>query len=183
VRELAEGRRVVNLFAYAGGFSVNALAGGAREVWSVDVAEAALRDAERNVALNDLPAERHRAVVADVFAALPRWAEAGERFDLTVLDPPSLARAKRQRGRAIAAYRRLNADAARLVEGGGTLVTASCTAQVSPRAFEQAVRQGLRDAGRSATVLERGGQPLDHPVRRSFPEGRYLKALVLRLDG
>lgn len=182
VRELAREARVLNLFAYAGGFSVHALDGGAREVWSVDVAEAALRDAGRNVALNDLPASRHRIAHEDVFAVLPRWAEARERFELVVLDPPSLARRKRQRSRAEAAYRRLNAGAARLVAPGGLLATASCTAQVSPKAFETAVRAGLREAGRHGTVVHRGGQPADHPVPASFPEGRYLKFVVFRLD-
>lgn len=182
VRDLARGRRVANLFAYVGGFSVHALAGDAQEVWSVDVAEAALRDAERNVALNDLPSERHRAVRADVFEAVGAWADAGERFDLTILDPPSLARSKRQRARAVAAYRRLNADAARLTSDGGLLATASCTAQVAPDAFERAVREGLRAAGRRGRVVHRGGHPIDHPVRRSFPEGRYLKFLVVQLD-
>ncbi len=182
VRELAREARVLNLFAYAGGFSVHALDGGAREVWSVDVAEAALRDAERNVALNDLPASRHRIAQEDVFAALPRWAEAHERFELVILDPPSLARRKSQRSRAEAAYRRLNAGAARLVAPGGMLATASCTAQVSPKAFEGAVRAGLREAGRHGTVVHRGGQPADHPVPAAFPEGRYLKFVVFRLD-
>lgn len=182
VRELAEGLRVVNLFAYVGGFSVNALAGGAREVWSVDVAAPALRDAERNVALNELPAERHRTVEADVFEVAAGWATTGERFDLTILDPPSLARAKRQRARAWSAYRRLNADAARLTAPGGLLATASCTAQVGVREFEKAVRAGLRDAGRTARIVQRGGQPSDHPVLPSFPEGRYLKVLLLRFE-
>lgn len=183
VRDLAFGRRVANLFAYVGGFSVHALAGGASEVWSVDVASAALRDAERNVALNDLPTELHRAIEADVFEAVPRWADEGERFDLTVLDPPSLARSKRQRMNALRAYRRLNADAARLTSPGGLLATASCTAQVDRKSFEGAVRAGLRDAGRRGRVKVRGSQPIDHPVLRSFPEGRYLKFLVLELDG
>ena len=182
VRARAAGARVLNLFSYAGGFSVYALAGGAREAWSVDVAEPALRDADRNVALNDLPAERHRAVRADVFAALPTWHAEGERFDLVVVDPPSLARRKRQRTRALAAYRRLNEGAARLVAAGGLLATASCTAQVAPSAFEGAVLEGLERAGRSAETVLRGGQPPDHPTRAGFPEGRYLKFLLLRLD-
>jgi 23S rRNA (cytosine1962-C5)-methyltransferase len=182
VRDVAGGLRVANLFSYVGGFSVHALAGGAREVWSVDVAAAALRDAERNVELNDLPAARHRVIEADVFTAVPEWVSAGERFELVVLDPPSLARSKRQRGRAWSAYRRLNADAARLVAPRGLLATASCTAQLAPDAFAQAVRTGLRDAGRSAQLVRRGGHGLDHPVRRSFPEGRYLKFLLLQMD-
>ena len=182
VRARAAGARVLNLFSYAGGFSVYALAGGAREAWSVDVAEPALRDADRNVALNDLPAERHRRCRPTCSRRFRRWHEAGERFDLVVVDPPSLARRKRQRARALAAYRRLNEGAARLVAEGGLLATASCTAQVSPAAFEGTVREGLDRAGRSAEAVLRGGQPPDHPTRAGFPEGRYLKFLVLRLD-
>ena len=171
VRDLAGGARVLNLFGYAGG---------AREAWTVDVAAPALRDAERNVVANDLDPARHRAVEADVFALLPELAEAGETFDLVVLDPPSLARRKAQRERAIRAYRRLNAGAAALVAPGGILATASCTAQVPPKAFERAVAAGLRDAGANLVRMERGEQPLDHPVRPTFPEGRYLKFLTYR---
>lgn len=182
VRDLAQGLRVLDLFCYAGGFSVNALAGGAREVWSVDAAAPALRDATRNVALNDLPSGRHRTIEADVFAVLEQLFEAGERFDLVILDPPSLARAKRQRARAESAYRHLNAGAARLTVAGGLLATASCTAQIAPSAFEKVVRAGLASAGRSGNIVVRGGQPPDHPVPSSFPEGRYLKFLTVRLD-
>ena len=186
VRQMASGLRVLNLFAYAGGFSVYALAGGASEVWSADVAEPALRDAERNVALNRAEASgrwgAHHVVREDVFALLPRLASQGERFDLVVLDPPSLARRKSGRSRAESAYRTLNEGAARLVVPGGMLATASCTAQVSPRAFEAAARAGIRTAGRHERLLHRGGQPADHPVPKRFPEGRYLKFLTYRLD-
>lgn len=178
IRDRAEGARVLNLFGYAGGFSVAALAGGAREAWTVDVAGPALRDADRNVAANALDPARHRAVEADVFALLPDLAAAGERFDLVILDPPSLARRKAQRARAVRAYRRLNAGAASLLAPGGVLATASCTAQVAPAAFEAAVRGGLEDAGVDLRLAERGRQPLDHPVLPTFPEGRYLKCLV-----
>lgn len=181
VLELAEGLRVLNLFAYAGGFSVHAFAGGAREVWSVDASAPALRDAHRNVVLNGPHGDRHRTVEADVFELLPRLAREGERFDLVILDPPSLARRKNQRARAEAAYRTLNDGAARLVAPGGLLATASCTAQVSPRAFEAAARAGVRSAGRDARLMLRGRQPLDHPAPKRFPEGRYLKFVIYRL--
>ncbi|MEX2501029.1 MAG: class I SAM-dependent rRNA methyltransferase [Trueperaceae bacterium] len=181
VREMADGMRVLNLFAYAGGFSVHALAGGAAHVTDVDLAEPALRDAERNVRANDLPAQRHRTVAADVFAWLQ--ADSGnDRYDLVILDPPSLARAKRGRARALAAYRRLNAGAARRVRPGGILLTASCTAQVAPDAFRQAVQEGLRDAGVAGRLLKESGHASDHPLRDGFPEGRYLKVLRLRID-
>lgn len=181
VRDLADGARVLNLFAYAGGFSVHALAGGAREVWSADASSPALRDAERNVALNGLDAKRHRTLEEDVFALLPRLAANGERFDLVILDPPSLTRRKSGRARAEAAYRTLNEGAARLVAPGGLLATASCTAQVSPKAFESAACAGVARAGREAHLLHRGRQPVDHPVPKRFPEGRYLKFAIYRL--
>lgn len=181
LRGVAEGRTVLNLFAYSGGFSVYALAGGATRAVSVDTAEPALRDADRNVALNGLDADRHEALVADVFELLPRLAAAAERYDLVVLDPPSLARAKSSRHAALRAYRRLNADALRVVEPGGLLATASCTSQVPPEAFRQVVGEAAAEAGVRAQVLHEAGHPLDHPVPAAFPEGRYLKFLLLRV--
>lgn len=182
VRTRAAGKRVLNLFSYAGGFSVYALAGGATEVVSVDVARPALRDAERNVALNDLQSEQHRTIQADVFTSLGRLAEAEGHFDLVICDPPSLAKSKRQRDRAVGAYGRLHEGLGALVKPGGELLTASCTTQVTPEAFERAALAGLRHSGRQAAVLQRRGHALDHPVRKSFPEGRYLKSLWLQLD-
>jgi len=180
VRRFAKGRRVLNLFAYNGGFSVYALAGGATTVVSVDVARPALEAAERNVALN--PAEgEHSVLAADIFDALPRWADQEQRYDMVVLDPPSLANNVSQRRRAQRAYMRLNRDALRLVEPGGLLVTSSCTAQVAPEQFKEAVAEAARAAGVSVQVLAEQGHALDHPVPLAFPEGRYLKFLVLRV--
>lgn len=182
VRMHADGRRVLNLFAYAGGFSVYALAGSAAEVVSVDIARPALRDAERNVKLNVLPAARHRTVQADVFASLDALAKTEGRFDLVICDPPSLAKSKRQRDRAVAAYARLHTGLGALVKPGGNLLSASCTTQVTPAEFERAALSGLRSGGRHAAVVERRGHAVDHPVRKAFPEGRYLKSLWLQLD-
>ena len=177
VRELAAGARVLNLFAYNGGFSVYALAGGAAFVRSVDVSAAALRDAERNVAQNGF-AERHEAVVADVFEFLPRH---DERYDLVVVDPPALARKKAQRRAALRAYARLNALALARVRPGGLLATASCTAQVSPEAFREALAEAARRAGVRARIVHEAGHAPDHPLRPEFPEGRYLKFAVLQV--
>ena len=177
VRELAAGARVLNLFAYNGGFSVYALAGGATFVRSVDVSAAALRDAERNVAQNGFT-ERHEAVVADVFEFLPRH---DERYDLVVVDPPALARKKAQRRAALRAYARLNALALARVRPGGLLATASCTAQVSPEAFREALAEAARRAGVRARVVHEAGHAPDHPLRPEFPEGRYLKFAVLQV--
>ena len=195
VRSVARGRRVANLFAYAGGFSVHALAGGAVRAVDVDLAVPALRDAERNVAANAAaihaawpaggPAsDRHATVcldlLADPAAALRHPALAGS--DLIVLDPPSLARHKGQRHAALRAYRRLNAGALAALPAGGLLATASCTAQVSAEAFREVVAQAAADAGVDARVLRETGHAPDHPVPLAFPEGRYLKLLLLRVD-
>jgi len=177
VRELAAGARVLNLFAYNGGFSVYALAGGAAFVRSVDVSAAALRDAERNAAQNGF-AERHEAVVADVFEFLPRH---DERYDLVIVDPPALARKKAQRRTALRAYARLNALALARVRPGGLLATASCTAQVSPSAFREALAEAARRAGVRTQIVHEAGHAPDHPLRPEFPEGRYLKFAVLRV--
>ncbi|WP_456481123.1 class I SAM-dependent rRNA methyltransferase [Oceanithermus sp.] len=177
VRELASGARVLNLFAYNGGFSVYALAGGAAFVRSVDTSAAALRDAERNAAQNGF-AERHEAVVADVFEFLPRH---DERYDLVIVDPPALARKKAQRRTALRAYARLNALALARLRPGGLLATASCTAQVSPSAFREALAEAARRAGVRTQITHEAGHAPDHPLRPEFPEGRYLKFVVLRV--
>jgi 23S rRNA (cytosine1962-C5)-methyltransferase len=177
VRELAAGARVLNLFAYNGGFSVYALAGGASFVRSVDVSAAALRDAERNVALNGF-AGRHETAEADVFDYLERDRE---RYDLVVLDPPSLATRKAQRRTAARAYLRLNARALERVRPGWLLATASCTAQLSPEAFREVLAGAARRAGVRVQLVHEAGHAPDHPLRPEFPEGRYLKFAVLRV--
>ena len=184
---LARGRRVANLFAYAGAFSVYALVGGAERAVDVDTAAAALRDAVRNVAANDEAGSlrsRHATLahdlMADPAAALRHPDLAGS--DLIVLDPPSLARHKGQRHAALRAYKRLNAAAMAALPAGGLLATASCTAQVSPEAFRAVLAEAALEAGVDARVLHEAGHAADHPVPLAFPEGRYLKFVVLRID-
>lgn len=181
VRSVASGARVLNLFAYTGGFSVYALAGGAASAVSVDTAKPALSTIERTLKLNDLDPATHTALVADVFESLPRWAKDLQRYDLVVVDPPSLANSAEQRRRAQRAYVRLNRDAMRLVVPGGLLASASCTAQVSPEAFKQVLADAARAAGVRAQVVAERGHAVDHPVPLSFPEGRYLKFVLLRI--
>lgn len=181
VRSVARGAKVLNLFAYTGGFSVYALAGGATSAVSVDVAKPALATIEHTLQLNGLDSTAHTPLVADVFDSLPRWVKDPERYDLVVVDPPSLANSAEQRRRAQRAYLRLNRDAMRLVVPGGLLATASCTAQVSPEAFKQVLAEAARAANVRAQVVAERGHAVDHPVPVSFPEGRYLKFMVLRI--
>jgi 23S rRNA (cytosine1962-C5)-methyltransferase len=183
VRRIAAGRRVANLFAYTGAFSVHALAGGAERAVDVDVAAAALHDATRNAQANRVAA-RHATLRLDLLgdpaAALRHEALAGS--DLIVLDPPSLARNKGQRHAALRAYTRLNAAAMAALPAGGLLASASCTAQVSPEAFRGALAEAASRAQVDARVLHEAGHAADHPVPLAFPEGRYLKFVLLRID-
>ena len=180
VRRFAAGKSVLNLFSYNGGFSVYALAGGAASVRSVDIAEAANRDAERNVALAGF-AGTHEAISADVFELLKIYADKSEQFDMVILDPPSLAKDKESRRAAERAYRRLNKFALRVVKPGGLLVSSSCTAQVPSETFKTILADAARDARASAQIIHEAGHALDHPVPLAFPEGRYLKFVVMRV--
>lgn len=179
VERLAAGRRVLNVFAYTGGFSLYAARGGATEILSLDVSAPALAAAERNFALNrDLPAvraARHRTLAADAFAALGELRGRGERFDLVVVDPPALAKQADEIPAALAAYERLAASALGVTAPGGVLVMASCSSRVTADDFFAAVHRAANRAGRPLRELERTGHAVDHPVR--FPEGAYLKCL------
>lgn len=181
VRTLAEGRRVLNLFGYTGGFSIYAAAGGARETVTVDVAAPAIAAARRNFARNGLPSDRAHFGAEDAFAFLARAAAAGEQFDLVVSDPPSFAPNRRALSTGLAAYRRLHRLCAGVTAPGGILCAASCSSHVGRDAFVATVREGVADAGRRAELRELRGAAIDHPVIPQFPEGDYLKFAVVAL--
>jgi 23S rRNA (cytosine1962-C5)-methyltransferase len=180
VESLARGRDVLNAFSFTGGFSLYAARGGAKSVTDLDLSEHALAGARRNFALNQtdpsVAACRHDCVRADALEWLA--AEPVQKFDLVVLDPPSLAKREAERARAIGAYRRLNADALRWLTPGGVLVAASCSAHVSTEEFFGAVRQAARESARPFTEIQTTGHAPDHPA--TFPEAQYLKAIYLR---
>lgn len=172
------GRRVLNCFAYTGAFSLYAIRGGARAVTGVDIASPLAYEYARNLALNGFDPDAYPFVVADCFELLSEYAERGEQYDLVILDPPSLARAKKSRFAAQRAYVHLNQAAMRCVAPGGLLATASCTSQVSPRAFREAVGEAAARTERRFLMLHEAGQAIDHPVPAHFPEGRYLKFVL-----
>ena len=181
VGALAAGRRVLNVFGYTGGFSVYAAAGGATHVTTVDLAAPAIAAAEAHVALNDIPAERHRGVVADAFDFLDAAAAEGERWGLVVLDPPSFAPSRRTSDRALGSYVRLITAGARVVEEAGFLLAASCSSHVSLDAFVGACEDAVGRARRRATVLGVHGQPADHPTPLPMRDFRYLKVVSMRV--
>jgi len=173
VASLANGLDLVNLFGYTGGFSVHAAAAGARRITTVDIAPDALEDAKDNFRLNGLDPDAHAFVCTDAF----QW-EPEAPMPLVVSDPPSLSHGKKADARARIAYRDLATRTGRMVAPGGILATASCTARLSGQAWEEAIRTGVRKAGRWAW-LWRANEPPDHPVALGHPEGRYLKFALL----
>lgn len=180
IESLAGGRNVLNAFSFSGGFSLYAARGRAQSVTDLDISEHALAGARRNFALNQaVPGVadcQHHCVHANAFEWLA--ARTVRRFDLIVLDPPSLARREAERNGAIQAYARLAANGIRILRPGGVLVAASCSAHVSAQEFFDAVRSAARRSGHRFAELATTGHPPDHPV--TFAEGQYLKCIYLR---
>ena len=178
--ELAAGRDVLDCFCYTGGFSVHALAGGAASVLALDSSGEALAQAQRHLELNGLPLERASFLEADAFQALRRFRDSRRSFDLIVLDPPKFAPTAAQAQQAARGYKDINLLALKLLRPGGLLVTFSCSGGVDAALFQKIVAGAAQDAGVPAQIIERLGAGPDHPVALSFPEGEYLKGLVVR---
>jgi len=176
---LGAGRRVLNLFAYSGGFSIATARGGAVHVTSVDSSAAALAQAEAAWRLNDLPAEAGTFVRADVFEYLRGDTPPA---DLVILDPPPFARRRADRERAKAGYKDVNLRALRIANPGALLMTFSCSQHVDAAEWEGAVVAAAADGGRVCQLLSRLGPGIDHPQVLAHPEGRYLKGLLLRVE-
>jgi 23S rRNA (cytosine1962-C5)-methyltransferase len=180
VRAMADGCAVLNAFAYTGGFTVAALAGGARSVVSIESSADAITLGERNLRSNGHDPALNRWVEGDVFAELRTLRDQGASFDLIVLDPPKFAATRRQAESAARGYKDINLYAFKLLRPGGTLVTFSCSGGIDRDLFQKIVAGAAVDAGVDAQIVERLEQAPDHPVLLSFPEGDYLKGLVLR---
>ena len=181
LRSGLSGASVLNCFAYTGGFTVTALAGGASHVLSVDTSGQALEVAGENVELNGLPLERCAWLEGDAFVELRRLRDRGMKFDLVVLDPPRFAATAAQAERASRGYKDINLLAFKLLRPGGLLFTFSCSGGVSAELFQKIVAGAALDAGVDAAIEGWLGQPADHPVSLNFPEGRYLKGFVCRV--
>lgn len=180
LRALAEGRRVLNCFCYTGGFSLQALAGGAASVMSIDSSGPALEQAQANLAMNpQLDASRATWRDADVFQALRDYHKAGQQFDVIVLDPPKFAPSAAHADQAARAYKDINLFGFKLLAPGGLLMTYSCSGGVGVELFQKIVASAAADAGRDARILRRLMASSDHPVGLAAPEGEYLKGLLV----
>ena len=171
--------RVLNCYSYTGGFTVAALAGGAAHVTSIDSSGPAIERAMANVALNGFDASRTTMRDFDVNAALRQYLKDGVTFDAIVLDPPKFAPTAAHAERAARAYKDINRLALMLLEPGGALFTYSCSGGISADLFHKIVAGAGLDAGVDAYITERLGGAPDHPMTVTFPEGEYLKGLVL----
>ena len=183
VRGLAEGRDVLDCFCYTGGFTVNALAGGAKTVLSVDSSAEALALCRQNVERNSsptLPVSRFSALEGDVFQVLRRLRDENRSFDLVILDPPKFAPTAALAEKAARGYKDINRLAFKLLRPGGLLVTFSCSGGVDADLFQKIVASAALDADIDAQILEHLSQAPDHPVALNFPEAAYLKGLVCR---
>ena len=172
--------RVLNGYGYTGGFTLAALAGGARHVLTVDSSAPALAQAQDHVRLNGFDAGRSTMLDADVNATLRSLREQGRRFDAIVLDPPKLAPTAASAARAARAYKDINRLALTLLEPGGWLFTFSCSGGIDAQLFQSIVAGAALDAGVEADIVARARAGADHPVLLSFPEGEYLKGLLLQ---
>ena len=179
VRALAAGRDMLDCFAYTGGFSIAALAGGAKRVLALESSAPALEVARENLAANPLDAARLEFAQADVFGHLRQLRDRGSAFDLIVLDPPKFAPTAALATNAARAYKDINLLALKLLKAGGLLATFSCSGGVSAELFQSIVAGAAVDAGADAKIIERFGAAADHPVALNFPEGEYLKGLLL----
>ncbi len=178
-RELARGRRVLDVFAYSGGFSVYALAGGARSVTALDASQPALDSLQSNAANNGFEAGKVDVIAGDAFANLSQLIAAKRKFGLVVVDPPAFANSRASMRQAVLAYRRLVEMALRLTSDDGILMMASCSSRMNAEMFFQLVTRSAAVAGYELDVIETTGHALDHPV--GFPEAEYLKAIFARV--
>ncbi|MBZ0096904.1 MAG: class I SAM-dependent methyltransferase [Sulfuricella sp.] len=180
VGELANDKDVLNCFCYSGGFSLSALQGGARSVLSVDSSAEALALARENVKLNNLAEDRAQWLEADVFKSLRLMRDQGKSFDLIVLDPPKFAPTAHHAANAARAYKDINLWALKLLRPGGLLATFSCSGGVTADLFQKILAGAAMDANVTAQIVGRFAADADHPAVLNFPEGEYLKGLLLR---
>lgn len=177
----AEDKNVLDCFSYSGGFTLNAFALGAKSVTSVDSSALAIDTLQQNIDLNKFSKKEFTAIQSDVNKQLRAFKEEGKKFDVVILDPPKYAPSRSAVDRAARAYKDLNRLGLLLLESGGLLATFSCSGAVDIETFKQIIAWAALDAGKEVQVIRQFSQPEDHPVRLSFPEGEYLKGLLVRV--
>jgi 23S rRNA (cytosine1962-C5)-methyltransferase len=175
----SKGKKVLNAFAYSGGFSVYALAGGAAMVHSVDSSQKAMEWAETNIQSNFPNTEKHATFSEDVFDYLKKMETD---YEVIILDPPAFAKHLSSVDKATIGYRNLNSEALKKMKNGGILFTFSCSQVIDRTLFRKILFMSALQAGKKVRVLHQLSQPADHPINIYHPEGEYLKGLVLLVE-
>ncbi|MGY5352185.1 class I SAM-dependent rRNA methyltransferase [Wenyingzhuangia sp. IMCC45533] len=178
VGEMAENKSVLDVFSYAGGFSVHALKGGAKSVSSLDISGPALEIAKSNANLNEYTGT-HQTIVGDAFVEMENLAKQQTKFDIVVVDPPSFAKSAAEVDRAVMSYKKLVKLGIKLVDKNGTLVMCSCSSRIAYDDFFELVEQVLKQNRTSYKVLEKTRHDIDHPI--GFKEGSYLKSIYVKI--
>lgn len=179
-RQISDGKRVLDCFAYTGGFSINCAYGGAKAIQMVDSSASALDIARNNVYNNNLDGNNITFIEQDVFKYLRMLRDQAEFFDLIILDPPKFAPTIAQAERAARGYKDINLLALKLLNKNGCLLTFSCSGGISEELFQKIIAGAALDAGVDASIVMRLHQAIDHPVALNFPEGAYLKGFLIQ---
>jgi 23S rRNA (cytosine1962-C5)-methyltransferase len=182
VRQLAQGKHVLDCFCYTGGFTISALAGNAQSVTGLDSSDEAIAVGEKQVALNQLDQDKVNWITGDVFTVLRGMRDRDQKFDMIILDPPKFAASVSQVEKAARGYKDINLLAMKLLRPGGHLVTFSCSGSVDADLFQKIIAGAALDAGVNAQIVAQLHQAEDHPILLSFPEGAYLKGYILQIN-
>lgn len=180
IQKLSYGMRVLDCFTHTGSFALNAGIGGAREVLGVDASELGIAQAKINAELNGL-SDRAHFTCADVFELLPSLDEAGEKFDLVILDPPAFTKSRDSVKNAVKGYREINLRAMKLIKDGGYLASCSCSHFMTPELFAQTLSQAARNVHRRLRQVEYRTQAADHPILWEAQESYYLKFYIFQV--
>ncbi|NUN06262.1 MAG: class I SAM-dependent rRNA methyltransferase [Bdellovibrio sp.] len=181
IQHFANGKTVLNLFSYTGGFSIFAAKGGAKEVTSVDIAKVAIQAVDRNFAVNGLKT-LHHDIAADAFEYLEQQNVEKKKYDLVITDPPSFAPNEKSVEQAKNAYAKVFANSIKLVNNEGLFAASSCSSHISTAQFMEICQEAFSKARKKGTLVYMGGQPVDHPYPLAMEELRYLKFALFRLD-
>ncbi len=181
IKNLAKNKRVLDMFCYTGGFTVNALLGGCLSIESVDISGKALAMVEKNIGLNEIYDARYLGIEEDAFDYLRQAFYDGKKYDLIILDPPAFAKKKKDRENAAIGYKDINLMAMKLLDNHGFLFTCSCSHHISNEDFRQVLYYAAVDAERDVQLIGHYGHPCDHPVNIFHREGEYLKCYLLRM--
>ena len=179
LRAISKGKRVLDLFCYTGGFSINAALGGAKDVFGIDIKRDWLDLARRNAALNNV-SDAVKFNDSEAFEAIKNICDSGEKFDIIVVDPPSFLRSKRDLASAAKGYKEINTLAFKALSSGGVLCTFSCSHNMPNKMFSDVVKEAAVCAGKKFTILKRCRQDRDHPIAKEVPETEYLKGYFLK---